>query len=930
MKGWRNRVGALAALHALAACTSVTGARTEPSDPAGSTRSLSVVPRSAPAPVPSVAATSIYDGSFAVVVGIDDYVRLPRLGGAVNDARHVARVLADQGFDVTLVLNGEATRRRLVEVLADRLPERLSERDRVIVYFAGHGLTVGDEERPLGYLVPVDGDPSAPSATAIGMSELQQWFGVTYRAKHVLFVADACYSGLALQSRSAGASGDGSAYLRQITRSPVRFSLVAGSASQEASEWRGRGLFTLFFEQGIRGAADLNADGLVTSQELATYVGPEVAAFAATHLGREQLPQSARSGSGEFVFFVEDLRAEEPAPDDRPAVPALPLDEPEPSCALPGLSEALARVEAFEARGLSLPERATVVEIATRLRSEYGDLQRELGALEALLLPALGEPRCAAEVVDALDAMGRAAEHVAMALDTVPLPTLPEGGGAASSTSRREREAAYRAGIGEAVEPLATGARCDAAATYLRAIRRARESLAATAAARHALGRLHAFGEGLVARCVAGSTDADLAAPRTSELLTVRSSSALALDDFSIEPGVVDLGIADPTAARMLRRFHELIDAGQSERAHGLLVTAATSVTTGAGALAIASELRSRGLDDSVAMRRAGEAEDEVGLLVRALSVRSPGEARRLVRHALERIDERSSLRATAAMVRALVEERDRRHASAVRWYEAAARHGDARVRLEARRRIARLAAVLGASDRAVAIAADGLRESPDDPWLALFHALASVATDMTAARAEADRAAARAATEPRIQLGRGLVWLESALTAPTVAERDAYAAEAVVAFERARALAPVGSDLGYESALLSEEAAYVARPGSPARQIGRLPPEPDTRPGRVVVQRTAVEALVQRRLGLLGQCYSRSLAEDPNLRGDLRVRFVVARTGEVLFAEIVSSTVASTSLQSCVLDAMQRIVFPGSISDLLEVSYPLRFTPSE
>ena len=79
------------------------------------------------------------------------------------------RALRAQAFEVETLANEEATRDRILDVLENDLPKRVSPDDRVVVYFAGHGITMGSDANESGYLMPTDGDPERPAATAINM-----------------------------------------------------------------------------------------------------------------------------------------------------------------------------------------------------------------------------------------------------------------------------------------------------------------------------------------------------------------------------------------------------------------------------------------------------------------------------------------------------------------------------------------------------------------------------------------------------------------------------------------------------------------------------------------------------------------------------------------------------------------------------------------
>ena len=250
---------------------------------------------------------TLYRRSLAVVIGIDTYEHLPDLKAAESDATELARRLRNRGFEVRTLLGKAATRARIASVLGDELYALAQPDDRVLVYFAGHGISEGQGDARVGYLLPAAADPKQPAADAIAMTELVRWFG-RYKARHVMLLADACYSGLALSTRAAGLRPAMERYLQAITQRRARFALVGGGAGEQVNEWVDdagrRGLFTHFLLQAIDGAADANRDCIITSDEIAAYVKPEVARQAQLLWGAEQHPQSGRSGEGEFIFLT--------------------------------------------------------------------------------------------------------------------------------------------------------------------------------------------------------------------------------------------------------------------------------------------------------------------------------------------------------------------------------------------------------------------------------------------------------------------------------------------------------------------------------------------------------------------------------------------------------------------------------------------------
>jgi len=243
--------------------------------------------------------TKIYDRSYAVVIGINRYQKLPTLTAAVADAEEVAKVLENHGFEVALLRDGEATRDAIRILLGDSLRRKAETNDRVLVFFSGHG----DRPDAMGYLMPVDGDYKSPVSTGISLKEMQDWFD-TYRAKHVMFVADACYSGLALPvTKAAPLDPETKNYLKIITSRPVRLAMVAGGRDEEALEWRGKGLFTRYFLEALSGSADENRDGIIEAREIDGYVRPLVVMMASQQFRKTQVPHMGRDGEGEFAFL---------------------------------------------------------------------------------------------------------------------------------------------------------------------------------------------------------------------------------------------------------------------------------------------------------------------------------------------------------------------------------------------------------------------------------------------------------------------------------------------------------------------------------------------------------------------------------------------------------------------------------------------------
>lgn len=252
----------------------------------------------------------LYKQSWAVVIGINDYRHWPDLEYAVNDARAVGDMLVESlGFpeeNIIRLYDDDASRERIAEVLGYELAnqQRIGENDRVFVFFSGHGMT-----RPLpdggnlGYIIPADADTQRYQTRAISMSELSD-FSSAIPAKHVFFVMDSCYSGLAL-TRAGVTVGQTRNYLSRITERRARQILTAGGAEEEVADGGpgGHSIFTWTLLQGLMGLADTDSNGYISASELGTYLAPVVSSYS------EQTPvfgNLAGSGGGDFLFKVQD------------------------------------------------------------------------------------------------------------------------------------------------------------------------------------------------------------------------------------------------------------------------------------------------------------------------------------------------------------------------------------------------------------------------------------------------------------------------------------------------------------------------------------------------------------------------------------------------------------------------------------------------
>jgi antitoxin component YwqK of YwqJK toxin-antitoxin module len=272
----------------------------------------------------------IYDNSWAVIIGIDKYENLSNLDYAVEDAKSVKTMLVDkfdyQEENVKFLVNDDANKTNIVNVISD-VSLKAGENDRILVFFAGHGETMPlPEGGEMGYLVPIDGNQENLFASAIPMDDLKRLSNMS-KAKHMLFLVDACYGGLAAVGSRGLEPTKTPNYIEKITNIKSRQIITAGGKDEEVfekSEW-GHSAYTKNLLSALEdGLADSNSDGYITADELGDYLSEKVSIDSEN----QQTPQSRRltSHEGEFVFFGsrKDIGQDETILDNEEINPSIP------------------------------------------------------------------------------------------------------------------------------------------------------------------------------------------------------------------------------------------------------------------------------------------------------------------------------------------------------------------------------------------------------------------------------------------------------------------------------------------------------------------------------------------------------------------------------------------------------------------------------
>ncbi|MEW4368965.1 caspase family protein [Paenibacillus kandeliae] len=241
-----------------------------------------------------------------MIIGINRYEHTNNLNYASNDAQGIYTILKDvyqfQEENITLLLDEEATRDNIMKSFLRLTQNHIQVDDRIIIFYAGHGYTLQGRRGDIGYLIPHNGN-------ANDLSTLIRWDELTrnaelIRAKHMLYIMDACYSGLAIKrSLSPGSNR----FLKDMLKRNARQVITSGKANEQVDDSNGplpnHSIFTGHLIEGLNGNAALE-NGIITANGLMSYVYQKVSQDNYS----DQTPHFGFiEGDGDFIFNFSTL-----------------------------------------------------------------------------------------------------------------------------------------------------------------------------------------------------------------------------------------------------------------------------------------------------------------------------------------------------------------------------------------------------------------------------------------------------------------------------------------------------------------------------------------------------------------------------------------------------------------------------------------------
>lgn len=244
-----------------------------------------------------------YDEHFALIIGINKYQNLNNLEYAVNDAKSIKKVLIDKynykEENIKMLIDKDATKDNIMNSFYE-IAQNTCNDDSVLIFYAGHGINYQAGLKDKGYLVPYNGTEQNLN-TLISLNTIMDESEL-FRAKHIFYIMDACYSGLALQRASIGSKR----FLKDMLRRQGRQILTAGKSDQTVKDAGGKtnnSIFTSYLLEGLNGEAKTEY-GVLSASSVMNYVYNKVSNDPKSY----QTPgYGSFYGEGDFIFNFEEI-----------------------------------------------------------------------------------------------------------------------------------------------------------------------------------------------------------------------------------------------------------------------------------------------------------------------------------------------------------------------------------------------------------------------------------------------------------------------------------------------------------------------------------------------------------------------------------------------------------------------------------------------
>ena len=238
---------------------------------------------------------------YALIIGNSEYEdkQIDDLIAPANDAKALDEILKTKyNFKTNLLLN--ASREEILDAIQE-LATTLNREDNLLIYYAGHGMYIKEQEQ--GYWLPVDSDKNKRSKWINNQTVVAEVKSA--EAKHILLIVDSCFAASLTKSTTIDKNLNikkGDKKWETLKLKKARW-LIASGGIEPVDDSNGRG--HSYFARKLIDTLEKNEPGqVISSYEL---FGP-IHAYVVNNLPqnpeRLKILDTGHDG-GDFLFFAK-------------------------------------------------------------------------------------------------------------------------------------------------------------------------------------------------------------------------------------------------------------------------------------------------------------------------------------------------------------------------------------------------------------------------------------------------------------------------------------------------------------------------------------------------------------------------------------------------------------------------------------------------
>ncbi len=233
--------------------------------------------------------------AVAIIIGIQDYKRLPRADYANEDARlfykYAIRALGIKSENIKILIDNDGDQIEILKAFKSWLPSYVKkDKTDVYVFYSGHGLPAPDGKSL--YFLSQGSDKDYLVETAVNQTQIIDALNIV-KPKSVTLFIDTCYSGTSRSGEALLSNARPVIIKAKDNTYPSNFTVISASSFDQISSSSPElkhGIFSFYLMKGFEGEADENKDGKITIGELHSYLKYNVVRQA-MKMNRKQEPQ---------------------------------------------------------------------------------------------------------------------------------------------------------------------------------------------------------------------------------------------------------------------------------------------------------------------------------------------------------------------------------------------------------------------------------------------------------------------------------------------------------------------------------------------------------------------------------------------------------------------------------------------------------------